>query len=104
MLQARELKFIDIKRFAQDHLSRQASSQMPSIGMYPLFYDGNMMYQSMRWDVECLLLFIMFNIPYNLEGSGALGYDWLELTLLGPPVVCISRAFHVTHTLYFYGF
>ena len=35
--------------------------------------------------------------PAELEGSGALGSNWLELTLPGPLTVCTSRAFHVAH-------
>lgn len=27
----------------------------------------------------------------ELEGSGALGYDWLELTLPGSPIVCTTH-------------
>ena len=36
--------------------------------------------------------------PPELEASDALGHNCLELTLPGPPMVCTSRTFHVTHT------
>lgn len=42
--------------------------------------------------------------PSELEGSIALGYDWLELTLLDPLMVYVSRTFHVANTSCFHGF
>lgn len=42
--------------------------------------------------------------PPEHEASDALGHDWLELTLPGPPMICTSRACHVTHTSSLHGF
>lgn len=35
--------------------------------------------------------------PPGLDASDALGYNCLELTLTGPPMLGTSRGFHVTH-------
>ena len=90
-------------------LSRQVSSQLLSIGMHVLFYDGHCILLIWweydvpnSWHIECLLSFIMPNVP-QLEGSGALGSNWLEWTLPGPLRVSTSGAVHVT-LISFHGF
>ena len=84
-------------------LSRQASSQLPSIGTHPLFYDGHCI---LWWEHDVPKGWVGYGAfiaihhvqhPAELEGSGALGSNWLELTLPGPLTVCTSRAFHVAH-------
>jgi hypothetical protein len=100
LLQSRDLKFRGIKRFAKGQLSRHASSQLLSTGMHSLFHDGQSYFFMRKWYINEWCEIGRFWWFWDM----ALGYDWLELTLPGSPVVCISRAFHVANTSYLCGF
>lgn len=70
--------------------------------MDTLFYDGNMIYQS-GIGYGVFIAVHHAHIPKNLKLL-VLWAMTVELTLPGPPMVCTSRAFHVTTNHLFTAF